>query len=354
MPLLMSSSSVSSTLVFADRHRVPYDWPDNTADDNQGLDPTPVASYPDIPAKMPGVTLERHLPQDDSPTSHPSDDINWSQLADEAIHIADLTTVDHLPPPPEVFEIPDDDNEIYTHPVNTLPLAKPELTPMMKVEPEPQGHPSPGDPPLRRSTRSKRPPDRFKDYMFTTIADEPHLPPPPPYRTAGGTDVDINIQDETVMAMLCHYVMTHTATALQLANQGQPTKKQYSLKAGLRHFGQRADAAVRKELQQFHTMSCFKPRDIRSLTREDRRNALSSLMFLTEKRTGAVKARACANGSVQRSHIAKEEAAAPTVSSDAIFVQATIFAHEKRDVATCDIPGAFLPGRQSGFRPHAS
>ena len=96
-------------------------------------------------------------------------------------------------------------------------------------------------------------------------------------------------------------------------------------------------------------MSCFKPRDIRSLTREDRRNALSSLMFLTEKRTGAVKARACANGSLQRSHIAKEEAAAPTVSSDAIFVQATIFAHEKRDVATCDIPGAFLQADNPDF-----
>ena len=96
-------------------------------------------------------------------------------------------------------------------------------------------------------------------------------------------------------------------------------------------------------------MSCFKPRDIRSLTREDRRNALSLLMFLTEKRTGAVKARACANGSVQRSHIAKEEAAAPTISSDAIFVQATIFAHEKQYVATCDIPGAFLQADNPDF-----
>ena len=38
----------------------------------------------------------------------------------------------------------------------------------------------------------------------------------------------------------------------------------------------------------------------------------------------------------------KTKAAAPTVSPDAIFVQATIYAHENRDVATCDIPGAFL------------
>ena len=33
---------------------------------------------------------------------------------------------------------------------------------------------------------------------------------------------------------------------------------------------------------------------------------------------------------------------APTVTSEAIFIQGAIFAHENRDVATCDIPGAFL------------
>ncbi len=65
-------------------------------------------------------------------------------------------------------------------------------------------------------------------------------------------------------------------------------------------------------------------------------------MFLTEKRTGEVKACACTNGSVRREHVAKEEAAAPTVSSEGIFIQSTIFAHENRDVETCDIPGAFL------------
>jgi hypothetical protein len=65
-------------------------------------------------------------------------------------------------------------------------------------------------------------------------------------------------------------------------------------------------------------------------------------MFLTKKRSGEVKARGCADGSKQREHIAKDEATAPTVTSDAIFIQSTIFAHEGRDVATCDIPGAFL------------
>ena len=57
---------------------------------------------------------------------------------------------------------------------------------------------------------------------------------------------------------------------------------------------------------------------------------------------GIVKARACANGSVQRQHVAKEEVTAPTVTLKAIFIQSTIYAHENQDVATCNIAGAFL------------
>ena len=32
----------------------------------------------------------------------------------------------------------------------------------------------------------------------------------------------------------------------------------------------------------------------------------------------------------------------PTVTFDTIFIQGTIFAHESRDEATCNTPGAFL------------
>jgi hypothetical protein len=72
-------------------------------------------------------------------------------------------------------------------------------------------------------------------------------------------------------------------------------------------------------------------------------------MFLTEKRSGEVKARGCADGSKQRNHIAKEEATAPKVTSDTIFIKGTIYAHERRDVATCDIPGAFLQANNPDY-----
>ena len=122
----------------------------------------------------------------------------------------------------------------------------------------------------------------------------------------------------------------------------QSNQKQYSLKAGLKRWPEQGSAVVVKELTQFHTLKCFKPTDSVQLTRAERWNALSSLMFLTDKRMGDINARACANGSTQCTHIAKDEATAPSVTYDAIFIQGTIFAHEGRDIATCDIPGAFL------------
>ncbi len=135
------------------------------------------------------------------------------------------------------------------------------------------------------------------------------------------------------MAQLCHYVMTHTANSLYYAQNIKPKKKQYTLKAGLKLFTNRGEEAVTKELTQFHTLKCFTPREPSMLSRNKRRK-LTSLMFLTEKCSGEIKARACANGGIQRTHIAKDKATAPTVTSEAIFIQGTIFAHEGRDVAT--------------------
>jgi hypothetical protein len=98
-----------------------------------------------------------------------------------------------------------------------------------------------------------------------------------------------------------------------------------------------------KELCQFHVLQCFSPKDPKTLSHQDRCNALASLMFLTEKCTGRVKACGCTKGSKQQpDHITKDEATAPTVSSDTIFIQCTIFAHEGCNVATCNIPDAFL------------
>ena len=199
---------------------------------------------------------------------------------------------EHLPPPPEVIEIDEDNDFVYVPPVT--PFIKQEPTNFPAVSPSP---PMPSSLSSRTSARPRRPPGYLANYhMFTTVAEECHLPLELPYHTAGGTDVDLAIHDEERMAHLCHFVMVHTATSMELARQGHPTKKQYSLKAGLKRFGSRGDKAVRKELSQLHTLNCFCPCDPASLTRNDRYNALSSLMFLTENNPGKSKLKLAQTG----------------------------------------------------------
>ncbi len=116
----------------------------------------------------------------------------------------------------------------------------------------------------------------------------------------------------------------------------------YSMGVGIKIFKERGEAGVTKELTQMHNMDVFCPvaRDL--LIKEERTKALSSLMFLKEKRDQSVKARMCAGGRKQRGDWTKQETTSPTVSTEAVFITAVIDAHEERDVACFDIQGVFL------------
>ena len=72
-------------------------------------------------------------------------------------------------------------------------------------------------------------------------------------------------------------------------------------------------------------------------------------MFLTDRRNGEIKARACADGRPQCQHIAKEETTSPTINNDSLFVLAAIDAYENCHVVTMDIPGAFLHANNDDF-----
>ena len=65
-------------------------------------------------------------------------------------------------------------------------------------------------------------------------------------------------------------------------------------------------------------------------------------MFLVEKRSGEINARACANESMQQQYISKENAASPTLNIQSVFITAAIEAHKRRNVVKLDIPGAYL------------
>jgi hypothetical protein len=117
---------------------------------------------------------------------------------------------------------------------------------------------------------------------------------------------------------------------------------QYNLKPGLQKFGQRGADAAMKELTQLHIMNTWTAMDPTKLTRDERMQALSSLLFLKEKQTGTIKGWDCINEALQCACIAKEEAASPTVSSKSTFITASIAAKEKRMVRCYDVPSAFM------------
>jgi hypothetical protein len=117
---------------------------------------------------------------------------------------------------------------------------------------------------------------------------------------------------------------------------------QYTLKRGLKEFGIDGLTALGKEVEQLYTRKVSKPVDGDDLTRDQKQASLRYLMFLTKKRCGIIKARGCADGRKQRKTTNKEDASAPTVSIEAVMLSAVIDAMERRDVATVDIPGAFM------------
>ena len=124
---------------------------------------------------------------------------------------------------------------------------------------------------------------------------------------------------------------------------------QMSAKRGLEVFGERAEDALVKEYKQFDEKEVFVPVMFDSLKPEERKKALNAISLIEQKRTGKVKGRTVADGSMQRHYIEKGDAASPTVTTEAVLITSAIEAHEKRVVATCDISGAFLQAEMEDY-----
>jgi hypothetical protein len=116
---------------------------------------------------------------------------------------------------------------------------------------------------------------------------------------------------------------------------------QYNLKQGIKKFGDKGKQAVLTELQQLYDRAVMEPVHKSDLTPEERKGALRYLMFLKEKRCGTIKGRGCADGRSQGEYMSKQETSSPTVATKSLILSC-VDAIEKRDVATCDIPGAFM------------
>jgi hypothetical protein len=117
---------------------------------------------------------------------------------------------------------------------------------------------------------------------------------------------------------------------------------QMNMKQGLQFFGEEGVDAVRKEMRQIHDRKVMMAKASTNLTYKQRKEALAYLMFLKRKRCGKVKGRGCADGRKQWIYTKKEDAASPTVATEAVFLTAVVDALEERDVAVLDVPGAFM------------
>ena len=118
----------------------------------------------------------------------------------------------------------------------------------------------------------------------------------------------------------------------------------FNLKKGIEFFGDAADVAVKKELIQIHELSTYEPLASSELTSLERKDALESLIIITEKRNGDIKARKVADGSKQRTYTwyEKSDGSSPTVVTDSIFLMGVVDARERRAIAILDITNDFL------------
>ena len=95
-------------------------------------------------------------------------------------------------------------------------------------------------------------------------------------------------------------------------------------------------------MKQLHERGCMDPVNPFPLTAEEKRKATESFVFMVEKTDGQMKSRTVANDSVQRPHTDEDQTTSPTTSVEAMLIAAAIDANENGDVATIDIPNAFI------------
>jgi hypothetical protein len=90
------------------------------------------------------------------------------------------------------------------------------------------------------------------------------------------------------MVSVAHYVMMHYAEKESIKKKWKKKYKskagQYSLEARLKHFEKRGETTVSKELKKINVYVVFEPLYADKLSDEEKSKALTSLIFLREKR----------------------------------------------------------------------
>ena len=120
--------------------------------------------------------------------------------------------------------------------------------------------------------------------------------------------------------------------------------QQYGLNKGIELFGEKSDAAVVKELTQINELETYEPIMAPDLSWEEKKKALESLLFITEKRNGDVNPRKVADSRKQCMYDSYDKAdrPSPNVTTESILFTVVVDAREGREVSVLDVANAFL------------
>jgi len=124
---------------------------------------------------------------------------------------------------------------------------------------------------------------------------------------------------------------------------------QMSAKKGIRMFGEKALEAIAKEYSQLDELTVFIPRIANELSYAERRNSLNIIDLIKEKRCGKIKGRTVVDGRGQREMYDKYDTSSPALAIESFVATLVIDSAEERDVAVCDVVGAFLKADQPDF-----
>ncbi len=124
---------------------------------------------------------------------------------------------------------------------------------------------------------------------------------------------------------MCHFNTKFGTLTNQEAYQFIQT---YSLKSGLKKFGEHGESAATSEMRHLHSRAVFEPIWVEDMTQVEIEGAMESLIFLVEKHDATVKARTCANGSTQCTYMEWDDTTSPTAMTESILITGTIDAKQ--------------------------
>ena len=319
-------------LEFLNRRKEKFDW-DNDDMEDVGIVENEMI-YPNIPAEFPGLLFDREVSND---VIEAEPDLSDAEKAHAAAVNADIEEVNTPGVSSLIDEViiddDDDDDEYYQSErfAGVLPTkVEQEAVTIEEVvdEDEMEDEEEMSEEELGAilpTKRSRKPVQRMNIATTNTKSYDDNT-----------NVININIHEDVPRRL------SEDEQVLQVL--GVIMTQIYNIKNGIRKFGERGSESVMKELRGIDDLDTFFPVDANSLTKEQKQAALESLAFIIEKRNGDVKTRKCVNGSKQRLEEGydKNAASSPTVSNDNLLITCAIDAHEERDVATIDLPSAYL------------